>query len=82
MAAAATTIILLLLGSSVGLTMLSPWAGNSASFTTVSVTAAIWFVVVQWLAFALGGYLAGGCRRSGLAFTRTRCSFATPRTAF
>lgn len=60
--AAATTIILLLLGSGVGLTMVSPWAGESASFTTVSVTAAIWFVVVQWLASALGGYLTGRLR--------------------
>ncbi|MGJ7039543.1 hypothetical protein J2Y63_002798 [Shinella sp. BE166] len=61
-AAAATTLILLLLGSGVGLTMVSPWAGESASFTAVSVTAAIWFVVVQWLASALGGYLTGRLR--------------------
>ncbi|PWE57564.1 hypothetical protein DEM27_08120 [Metarhizobium album] len=61
-AAAATTIILLLLGSGVGLTMVSPWAGESASFTTVSVTAAIWFVVVQWLSSAFGGYLTGRLR--------------------
>jgi hypothetical protein len=61
-AAAATTIILLLLGSGVGLTMVSPWAGESASFTAVSVTAAIWFVVVQWLASAFGGYLTGRLR--------------------
>lgn len=37
-------------------------AGESASFTAVSVTAAIWFVVVQWLASALGGYLTGRLR--------------------
>lgn len=61
-AAAATTIILLLLGSGVGLTMVSPWAGESASFTAVSVTTAIWFVVVQWLASAFGGYLTGRLR--------------------
>jgi hypothetical protein len=61
-AAAATSIILLLLGSGVGLTMVSPWASDSASFTTVGVTAAIWFVVVQWLASALGGYLTGRLR--------------------
>ena len=61
-AAAAASILLLLLGSGVGLTMVSPWAGESASFTAVSVTAAIWFVVVQWLASALGGYLTGRLR--------------------
>ncbi len=60
--ASATTLILLLLGSGVGLTMVSPWAGESASFTAVTVTAAIWFVVVQWLSSALGGYLTGRLR--------------------
>ena len=61
-AASSITIILLLFGSGVGLTMVSPWAGESASFTAVSVTAAIWFVVVQWLSSALGGYLTGRLR--------------------
>jgi hypothetical protein len=61
-AASATTLILLLLGSGVGLTMVSPWAGESASFTAVTATAAIWFVVVQWLSSALGGYLTGRLR--------------------
>ncbi len=61
-ASSAVALILLLLGAGVGLTMVSPWAGESASFTTVSVTAAIWFVVVQWLASALGGYLTGRLR--------------------
>ncbi|MGN7292331.1 hypothetical protein [Rhizobium sp. SAFR-030] len=61
-AASATTLILLLLGSGVGLTMVSPWAGESASFATIGVTAAIWFVVVQWLSSALGGYLTGRLR--------------------
>lgn len=61
-AASATTMLLLLLGAGVGLTMVSPWSGESASFTAVSVTAAIWFVVVQWLSSALGGYLTGRLR--------------------
>ncbi|OHV77228.1 hypothetical protein [Rhizobium sp. LCM 4573] len=61
-AASATTLILLLLGSGVGLTMVSPWSGESASAATVGVTAAIWFVVVQWLSSALGGYLTGRLR--------------------
>lgn len=61
-ASSAVALILLLLGAGVGLTMVSPWAGESASFTAVSVTAAIWFVVVQWLASALGGYLTGRLR--------------------
>lgn len=61
-AAASLSLILLLLGAGVGLTMVSPWAGESASFTAISATAAIWFVVVQWLSSALGGYLTGRLR--------------------
>ncbi|QWW70268.1 hypothetical protein [Rhizobium sp. WYJ-E13] len=60
-AATGITLILLLLGSGVGLTMVSPWSGESSSATTVGVTA-IWLVVVQWLSSAFGGYLTGRLR--------------------
>jgi len=61
-AAIGVTLILLLLGSGVGLTMVSPWSGESSSAATVGITAAIWLVVVQWLSSALGGYLTGRLR--------------------
>lgn len=61
-AAVGVTLILLLLGSGVGLTMVSPWSGQSNSAATIGVTAAIWLVVVQWLSSALGGYLTGRLR--------------------
>lgn len=61
-AATGITLILLLLGSGVGLTMVSPWSGESSSAATVGVTAAIWLVVVQWLSSAFGGYLTGRLR--------------------
>lgn len=61
-AAVGVTLILLLLGSGVGLTMVSPWSGESSSAATVGVTAAIWLVVAQWLSSALGGYLTGRLR--------------------
>ncbi|MGO7077759.1 hypothetical protein ACCT03_28645 [Rhizobium johnstonii] len=61
-AAIGVTLILLLLGSGVGLTMVSPWSGQSSSLGTVGVTAAIWLVVVQWLSSGLGGYIAGRLR--------------------
>ncbi|MBB3138605.1 hypothetical protein FHS26_006384 [Rhizobium pisi] len=61
-AAIGVTLILLLLGSGVGLTMVSPWSGQSSSLGTVGVTAAIWLVVVQWLSSALGGYITGRLR--------------------
>ncbi|TAU96049.1 hypothetical protein ELI38_08750 [Rhizobium leguminosarum] len=61
-AAIGVTLILLLLGSGVGLTMVSPWSGQSSSLGTVGVTAAIWLVIVQWLSSGLGGYITGRLR--------------------
>jgi hypothetical protein len=61
-AAIGITLILLLLGSGVGLTMVSPWSGQSSSATSIGATAAIWLIVVQWLSSALGGYLTGRLR--------------------
>ncbi|TAX71709.1 hypothetical protein ELI03_08115 [Rhizobium leguminosarum] len=61
-AAIGVTLILLLLGSGVGLTMVSPWSRQSSSLSTVGVTAAIWLVVVQWLSSGLGGYITGRLR--------------------
>ena len=60
-AAATLTVILMLVGSGLGLTMISPW-GNSASLTTFAVSTAVWLVIVQWLSSALGGYVAGRLR--------------------
>lgn len=60
-AASTLTVILMLVGSGLGLTMMSPW-GGSASLTTFAVSTAVWLVVVQWLSSALGGYVAGRLR--------------------
>lgn len=62
LAAAAVTVILVVLGTGLGLTMVSPWAGMGASAATVGVSALIWVVVVQWLSSGLGGFLAGRLR--------------------
>lgn len=61
-AAASLTFILMLLGSGLGLTMVSPWSKESASVTTFAVSTAIWLVIVQWLSSGLGGYLTGRLR--------------------
>lgn len=61
-AASTLTFVLMLLGSGLGLTMVSPWSGESASVTTFAVSTAIWLVVVQWLSSGLGGYLTGRLR--------------------
>src|SRR5918994_5992543 len=61
-AASSLTFILMLLGSGLGLTMVSPWSNESASVTTFAVSTAIWLVIVQWLSSGLGGYLTGRLR--------------------
>jgi hypothetical protein len=61
-AASTLTFILMLLGSGLGLTMVSPWSGSGASLTTFAVSGAIWLIIVQWLSSGVGGYLAGRLR--------------------
>ena len=45
--AAAVSLVLALLGSGLGLAVVSPWAGEGASATTLAISALVWFVVVQ-----------------------------------
>ena len=61
-AASTLTFVLMLVGSGLGLTMVSPWSGENVSVTTFAVSTGIWLVVVQWLSSALGGYLTGRLR--------------------
>jgi hypothetical protein len=61
-AASTFTFILMLLGSGLGLTMVSPWSNAGASVTTFAASTAIWLIIVQWLSSGLGGYLTGRLR--------------------
>ncbi|RAZ76289.1 hypothetical protein [Mesorhizobium atlanticum] len=61
-AASTLSFVLMLLGSGLGLSMISPWAGSGASVTTFAISTAVWLVVVQWLSSGVGGYLAGRLR--------------------
>jgi hypothetical protein len=60
--AAASTVVLVALGSGIGFASISPWPDRGASITTFAVTTAIWLIVTQWVSAALGGYLAGRLR--------------------
>jgi hypothetical protein len=62
LAASAISLILLLVGAGLGFTLVSPWQSQSASATTIGVSAAAWLVVVQWLSAGVGGYLTGRLR--------------------
>jgi hypothetical protein len=61
-AAVATSLILMLVGSGLGLTLVSPWSATTTSAATFAVSGMIWLVVVQWLSSAMGGYLTGRLR--------------------
>jgi hypothetical protein len=61
-AACAITLLLMALGSGLGLTAVSPWSNSGVTATTFAVSAAIWLILVQWVSSAVGGYLAGRLR--------------------
>jgi hypothetical protein len=60
--AAAASIVLVALGSGLGLASVSPWRDSGASATGVAWMTAAWLIVVQWLSAGLGGSLAGRLR--------------------
>ncbi|MGG7056588.1 hypothetical protein [Nitrosomonas sp. ANs5] len=61
-AIAALSLILTVLGTGLGLSVVSPWAHSGASATTISVSAIIWITFSSLFAAGLGGYLAGRLR--------------------
>ena len=60
--AAALSLVLFVLGTGLGLAVVSPWASEGISGTAASVSTIVWVTVVQLLASVLGGYLAGRLR--------------------
>jgi hypothetical protein len=60
--AAASTVILVALGSGIGFASIAPWQDRGATVTSFAVTTAIWLIVTQWVSAALGGYIAGRLR--------------------
>ena len=60
--AAAASLILVAIGGGFDLLSVSPWAGHGASVTTFTAVTAIWFIVIQWGASAVGGYVTGRLR--------------------
>ncbi|WP_011298061.1 MULTISPECIES: hypothetical protein [Cupriavidus] len=66
-AAAAFSLILLMLGSGLGLAAISPWAPAGESAARFGVAAIVWICVTQIFASGLGGYLAGRLRKRWVA---------------
>lgn len=61
-AALGITLLLVALGSGIGLSSASPWSSANPTVTTFTLVAAVWLIIVQWLSSAMGGYVAGRLR--------------------
>jgi hypothetical protein len=66
-ATVSSTLILIVLGSGLGLASASAWPNSGASAAKLGAAAAIWLIVVQWISAGLGGYLAGRLRTRWVA---------------
>src|SRR5450830_1942246 len=66
-ATAALSLILLMLGTGLGLSSVSPWALNGVSAATFGVSTILWVTLTQLVASAMGGYLAGRLRTKWVA---------------
>jgi hypothetical protein len=60
--AAALSLVLLALGSGIGLSSVSPWSNAGASATAVGRGAIIWLILMQIVSSSMGGYIAGRLR--------------------
>jgi len=60
--AAALSLLLLALGSGIGLSSVSPWSNAGVSATAVGRGAIIWLILMQIISSSMGGYLAGRLR--------------------
>ena len=61
-AALAISVILTALGSGFGLSAASPLSDNGPSAKSLTIFAAVWLIVAQWIAGGVGGYLTGRLR--------------------
>ncbi len=60
--AAALSLILLILGTGLGLSSVSPWTSQGATAGTFGVSTIVWITFTQLAAAGMGGYLAGRLR--------------------
>jgi hypothetical protein len=60
--AAALSLLLLTIGSGLGLAAISPWQNEGASAESLGIGGAVWLAVMQLVSAAVGGYMAGRLR--------------------
>lgn len=60
--AAAFSIILLIAGSGLGFSAMSPWGDAGSTAKTIGIAAIVWLIFVQLVSSGIGGYMAGRLR--------------------
>ncbi|MEP7098036.1 MAG: hypothetical protein ABI748_10270 [Dokdonella sp.] len=60
--AASLSLILLALGSGLGLSSVSPWDGTGATAKTIGFATIVWLAIMQVVSSGLGGFVAGRLR--------------------
>jgi hypothetical protein len=61
-ASCALTLVLLSLGTGLGLSAVSPWGNAGVSTTTFKIGTGLYFIVMAMISSAIGGYIAGRLR--------------------
>ena len=79
--AAAVSLILMVLGSGLGFSIVAPWSNSGVSATTFAVSTIVWLIIIQWVASGVGVISPVASAPAGPVCTPTRSFFATPRTA-
>lgn len=59
---ASLSLVMIALGSGLGLSAISPWSNSGASASTIGTSAIVWLIFTQAASAGLGGYLAGRLR--------------------
>src|SRR6202011_2256192 len=58
----ALTLLLLAFGVGLGLSVVSPWGGQSVTATTFKIGTGLYLIVIAMLSSSIGGYIAGRLR--------------------
>jgi hypothetical protein len=60
--AATLSLIMLALGTGLGLSSVSPWSNSGVTAATLGSAAIVWLIIMQAISFGMGGYLSGRLR--------------------
>ncbi len=75
LAAAVVSLVLLVLGAGLGLSVVSPWTAVGADASTLAISAIVWLILMQIVSSGFGGYFAGRLRRRWAGISRDESYF-------